>query len=133
MRCTSSWGEDIICTAMNISRRTFTQTLAAVAPLSTLTAQGTTNEWGGPIVDCHHHLRRTPEANVAHLDGAGVSNAMILARDNSAEQIQALKAQYPGRVLGWFASTDITKPEAEEILKKAVKSGAIGFGELKFH
>jgi predicted TIM-barrel fold metal-dependent hydrolase len=62
-----------------------------------------------------------------------MSNAMILARENSVEQIQALKAQYPGRVLGWFASADITKPEAEELLRKAVKNGAIGFGELKSH
>jgi predicted TIM-barrel fold metal-dependent hydrolase len=58
---------------------------------------------------------------------------MVLARDNSAEQIAAWKAQSPGRFLGWFASTDITKPEAEELLSKAVKDGAIGFGELKSH
>jgi predicted TIM-barrel fold metal-dependent hydrolase len=91
------------------------------------------SQWGGPVVDCHHHLRRTPEANISHLDGSGISNAMALARDNSAEQIAAIRAQFPGRILGWFASTDITKPEAEELLTKAVKSGAIGFGELKSH
>jgi predicted TIM-barrel fold metal-dependent hydrolase len=119
---------------IRITRRTFTQTLAALTPLGALNAQNSgTSEWGGPIVDCHHHIRRTPEANIAHLDGSGMSNAMMLARNNSAEQIAALKTQYPGRVLGWFASTDITKPEAEDILKTAVKNGAIGFGELKFH
>ena len=46
-----------------------------------------------------------------------MSNAMLLARDNSANEIAALKMQYPSRVLGWFASTDITKPEAEELLR----------------
>jgi predicted TIM-barrel fold metal-dependent hydrolase len=85
------------------------------------------------IVDCHHHLRPSPEANIAHLDGAGISNALALARANSAEQMAALEAKYPGRFLAWFASTDITKPEAEEVLTKAVKSGAIGLGEIKFH
>jgi predicted TIM-barrel fold metal-dependent hydrolase len=35
--------------------------------------------------------------------------------------------------LGWFASTDITKQQAGELLSKAVKAGAIGFGELKSH
>jgi len=50
-------------------------------------AQG--NEWGGPVVDCHHHFRRTPEANIAHLDGSGISNAMVLAREDSAAQIAA--------------------------------------------
>ena len=117
-----------------MTRRTFSQTLAALGTLTTLDAQSTpASEWGGPIVDCHHHLRRTPEANVLHLDGSGMSNAMILARENSAEQIAALRNNNPGRFVGWFAGADITKPEAEDLLKKAVKNGAIGFGELKFH
>ena len=58
---------------------------------------------------------------------------MALARANSAEQMQALGEKYPGRFLGWFASADITKPEAADQLTKAVKSGAIGLGEIKFH
>jgi uncharacterized protein len=119
---------------MATNRRVFIRNIAAVASALPLVAQETSrSEWGGPVVDCHHHLRRTPEANIAHLDGSGLSNAMVLARDSSADQITALKAQYPGRILGWFATTDITKPEAEELLTKAVKSGAIGFGELKSH
>jgi predicted TIM-barrel fold metal-dependent hydrolase len=89
--------------------------------------------WGGPVVDCHHHIRRAPEQNIAHLNGCGVSNAMILARANSAVDIKAIDTQFPGRVLGWFASGNIASPEAEEVLTKAVKSGAIGLGELKFH
>ena len=70
---------------------------------------------------------------MAHLDGCGVSNAMALARENSTELIQTIEGKYPGRILGWFASADITKPDAESLLTKAVKNGAIGFGELKFH
>jgi predicted TIM-barrel fold metal-dependent hydrolase len=92
-----------------------------------------TNPWGGSVVDCHHHLRRTAEDNIVHLDGCGVSNAMALARESSVEQIAAIQEKYPGRLLGWFASTDITKPEAEALLTKAIKNGAIGFGEIKFH
>jgi uncharacterized protein len=119
---------------MTTNRRAFIKNIAAVASALPLLAQESSRtEWGGPVVDCHHHLRRTPEANIAHLDGSGISNAMVLARDSSADQITALKAQYPGRILGWFASTDITKPEAKELLTKAAKSGAIGFGELKSH
>jgi predicted TIM-barrel fold metal-dependent hydrolase len=57
----------------------------------------------------------------------------LLTRDVGADRIRAIRAQYPGRFLGWFAATDITKPGAEEILTKAVKSGASGFGEVKFH
>ena len=119
---------------MNITRRQFAQAIGAALPAVTLRAQAPAPDlWGGPVVDCHHHLRRTSEANIVHLDGCGVSNAVILARENSAEAIQAIQSAYPGRCLGWFASADITKPEAEELFTKAVKQGAIGFGELKFH
>ncbi len=119
---------------MIANRRAFLKSIGAVASALPLVAQGEPrSEWGGPVVDCHHHMRRTPEANIAHLDGSGMSNAMILARDSSAEQIAALRAQYPGRILGWFASTDITRPDAGDLLTRAVKAGAIGLGELKSH
>ena len=117
---------------MTITRRHFGRGLAAALPFATACAQDKP-DWGGPVVDCHHHLRRTPEANIVHLDGCGVSNAMALTRPNAADDIKALQTQYPGRILGWFAGADITKPDAGEILTKAVKAGAIGFGELKFH
>lgn len=117
-----------------LTRRRFAQTVATALSSCALDYAQTPDPWAGAkIVDCHHHLRRTSEANIAHLDGCGVSNANILARENSAEQIEAIRTAYPGRVLGWFASADITKPEAESQLTKAIKSGAIGFGEIKFH
>ena len=43
-----------------------------------------------------------------------------------------MQAKYPG-VFAWAASTDITKPDAESVLTAALKQGALGFGELKFH
>jgi predicted TIM-barrel fold metal-dependent hydrolase len=58
---------------------------------------------------------------------------MVLARESALEQIHAVEEKYPGRVLGWFASTDVTKPDAEALLTKAIKNGALGFGEIKFH
>src|SRR3982751_3560674 len=117
---------------MNLSRRSFIQFAAATAVVPLAAQDAKENLWGGPVVDCHHHLRRG-EQNIVHLDGCGVSNAMALARATSADDIKALDAQFPGRILGWFASANIAAPDAEEVLTKAVKSGAIGFGELKFH
>lgn len=96
---------------MSINRRVFIRTVVATASALPLVGQRG-SEWGGAVVDCHHHMRRTPEANIAHLDGSGISNAMLLARDNSAGEVAAWKTRYPGRVLGWFAAADITKPEA---------------------
>ncbi len=113
-----------------LTRRQFSQ--AAAGAIATA-AVAQTNPWGGSVVDCHFHLRRTAEDNITHLDGCGVSNAMFLARENSVAQIAAINEKYPGRALGWFASTDITKPEAETLLTAAIKNGAIGFGEIKFH
>jgi len=119
---------------MAINRRVFIQSVAVgAAALPLLGQDAPANEWGGPVVDCHHHMRQTPEANVAHLDGSGMSNAMLLARDNSADRVAAIKTQYPGQFLGWFAGTDITQPDAADLLTKAVKSGALGLGELKSH
>lgn len=118
---------------MPIPRRRFLQHVAAAAALPLAAQETAPSEWGGPVVDCHHHIRRTPQANVAHLDGSGMSNAMLLARDTSAEPIAAMRREYPGRFLGWFAGTDITRPEAEERLTAAVKAGALGLGELKSH
>jgi predicted TIM-barrel fold metal-dependent hydrolase len=73
------------------------------------------------------------EANIAHLDGCRVSNVLVLARESSGAEVASLRSRHPGRVLGWFASADITRPDAEALLTNAVKQGAIGFGELKFH
>jgi predicted TIM-barrel fold metal-dependent hydrolase len=119
---------------IKVTRREFSQAVAGLVSATIAgRAQTTPSEWGGSIIDCHHHLRRTPEANVAHLDGSGMSNALVLARESSADQMRALQEKYPGRFLAWFASADITKPDAEELLTKAVKSGATGLGELKSH
>ncbi len=96
-------------------------------------ARGAVSElWGGPVIDCHFHLRPGLDANYVHMQGCEVSNAMLLTRANSAEQIGQMQAKYPG-VYAWAASTDITKPDAEAVLTAALKQGARGFGELKFH
>lgn len=111
-----------------ITRRQFSQTMGGL-----LAASAVDYAQAESIVDCHHHLRPSPEANLAHLDGAGISNAVALARGNAADQMQALETKSPGRFLAWFASADITRPDATDILTAAVKSGAVGLGEIKFH
>ncbi len=117
-----------------LTRRRFSQTLAGVVSSCALGRAQTPVAWAGEtVVDCHHHLRRAPEANIAHLDGCGVSNALALARENSADQMEVLRSKYPGRFLGWFASADITRPDAESLLTAAIHNGASGLGEIKFH
>lgn len=116
-----------------MNRREFLGTVTAAAVLPAFARQApVSNEWGSPVFDLHFHLRPQPGSNLAHLDGAGVTKANLLTRGPALEQVRALEAAAPGRFT-WFNSYDITKPEAEAVLTQAVKDGAQGFGELKFH
>jgi uncharacterized protein len=119
---------------MTINRREFLGAVSSAAAASTLSAQVISPDpWGGPVVDCHHHFRANLDANVVHLDGCGVSNAVVLARESAAGQVKALLAKYPGRFLAWSASADITRQDAGQLLTRAVRDGASGIGELKSH
>ena len=114
-----------------INRREFLGTVAAAVPA--LGWQSTpTNEWGSPVFDLHFHLRPQPAANLAHLDGVGVTKANLLTRGAVLDRVKALQAVAPGRFT-WFNSYDVTLPDAEQVLTQAVKDGAQGFGEMKFH
>jgi predicted TIM-barrel fold metal-dependent hydrolase len=115
-----------------MNRREFLETVAAASVAPLFAGQGSANEWGSPVFDLHSHLRAQPASNLAHLDGAGVTKANLLTRAAAFEQVKALQAAAPGRFT-WFNSYDVTKPDAEQVLTQAVKDGAQGFGEMKFH
>src|SRR5262249_35831874 len=116
-----------------MNRREFLETVAAAAVLPAFTGQNAANEWGSPVFDLHFHLRPQPATNLAHLDGAGVTKANLLTRGGAAlEQVKTLQTTAPGRFT-WFNSYDIAQPDAEQVLTQAVKNGAQGFGEMKFH
>ena len=115
-----------------INRREFLESLALAAAAPTFGLQSATNEWGSPVFDLHFHLRPQPASNLAHLDGAGVTKANLLTRGGALEQVKAVQTAAPGRFT-WYTSYDVTKPDAEQVLSQAVKNGAQGFGEMKFH
>jgi uncharacterized protein len=120
-----------------MNRREFLETLTAAAVVPSIGWQATsTHEWGSPVFDLHFHARQQPAADIAHLDGAGVTQANLLTRgaslDQLKEQVKAVQDAAPGRFT-WFNSQDVTKPEAEQALTAVVKAGAQGFGEMKFH
>jgi len=115
-----------------MNRREFLETVAVAAIAPTLARQDSAPEWGSPVFDLHFHLRPQPARNLAHLDGAGVTKANLLTRGGALDQVKALQATAPGRFT-WFNSYDVTRPDAEPVLTQAVKNGAQGFGEMKFH
>ena len=104
-----------------MDRRAVLTSLGAMALASPSQAQGAPH-WSSPIIDMHFHMRRTPELNVAHQVGAGITAANLLARYNSAPAANALHEQNVAMFPSWFGSTDVSKPEAEQLLTQAVKS-----------
>lgn len=114
-----------------MDRRAVLTSLGAVAFASPLQAQETPH-WSSPVIDMHFHIRRTPELNIAHQVGAGITAANLLTRVDSTPEAKALQAQNPVMFPCWFGSSDVTKPETEQLLTQAVKNGAKGLGELKY-
>lgn len=115
-----------------VTRRGFLSALAAAAAVPRLRAQSAVPNWGGPVIDTHLHLRPGLDACVTHMNGCGVSNAVLLASATSADAVHAMQAKYPGR-LAWSASSNPAAPDAEARLTQAIKDGATGLGEMKFH
>ena len=121
---------------MNVDRRTFLGSMAGVMAARLVRAQlpaESANLWGSPVIDCHFHPRPTLEANLAHLNGSGCQAAYALARLNAADDVKRFMAQEPARFAGYSVSTDVSAPDAVRLLTDAVKAGAHGFGEVKFH
>ena len=117
-----------------MDRRTLLASFGAVVAASPIQAQEpgpATPNWSSPVIDMHFHIRAKPELNIAHQQGAGITAANLLARSDAAGATQ-LRAQRPAMFPCWFCSTDITKPDAVQLLTQAVKNGAKGFGELKY-
>jgi predicted TIM-barrel fold metal-dependent hydrolase len=103
---------------------------AEVAEVSE-TASAREDLWGGPVLDIHAHLRNDVDGNAVHLDGCGVSNAILLTRVSDIPLAKEAMAKYPDRYV-LSARTGLKEPDAAEVLRKAVvEDHAIGFGELK--
>lgn len=114
-----------------MNRRSFLQVSAAAATTTAALAQSAP-DWGGNVIDIHFHFRRGNGANALHLDGSGVSHAVLLTRYDDDSLAQAEIQANPKRYVR-FTQADITKPSGVEQLRAAVKAGSRGFGEIKYH
>jgi predicted TIM-barrel fold metal-dependent hydrolase len=114
-----------------IGRRAFLQSVAAIAAASGVGGQDrAAGEWGAPVLDIHLHPRTTTEGNILHLDGSGVTKAVLLAAANAEERARQAVAAHPARFVR-FASVDVAQPDAMDRLRTAANNGATGFGEIK--
>jgi predicted TIM-barrel fold metal-dependent hydrolase len=114
-----------------VNRRAFLQSALLLAAGSQLAAQRpAAPQWGGPVLDIHLHLRQDADGNFHHLEGAGVTKAVLLTNVNAQDHAKVVMALYPDRFVR-FASTDVTQPDAAARLRESIRNGALGFGEIK--
>ena len=103
-----------------------------VTSLTATSAMGQpTYEWGGPVLDIHLHPRRDAHSSKEHMDGSGVTKAVLLTDLRNQDRAKEEIAKQPKHLI-WFAATDPSKPGGLEALRKAAtEGGARGFGEMK--
>ena len=115
-----------------MDRRQFLQTSAVAASLASQGQLEAQPMWGGPVLDIHLHFRPGADANFEHMQGCGVTKAVLLTRSVDEEKTKVAIASHPDSYVR-FAAADVTKPEGLVTLRKSIASGAIGFGEIKYH
>jgi predicted TIM-barrel fold metal-dependent hydrolase len=115
-----------------MQRRRFVQSLlAAGVVVPSLRAQPAP-DWGGPVLDTHLHLRKDAEACFTHMQGCGVTHAVLLTsatdQDRAKQEMHRRKGRFARSV-----TTDPSAPDADKVFRDALKGGAVSIGELKFH
>ncbi len=115
---------------MLITRRSLLLASAAAAPFAAVAQKPDRPDWGGKVLDIHLHPKNQDDGEIAHMDGCGVSHAIILGAAAQVERTKTRMTKAPGR-MKFFASVNVTLPNTVETLRTAAAAGAIGFGELK--
>jgi uncharacterized protein len=114
-----------------MKRRAFLKaTLAAVTAADAISQRQFL--WGGPVLDTHLHLRPDADACFTHIEGCGVTNAILLTR--APDEYRAVQeiAKRPN-IFARSVSADPAAPGADEAIRKAIGEGAVSVGELKYH
>ena len=61
-----------------MERRQFVKTLLGAGLTAPCAQAQPAPDWGGPVLDTHLHLRRDADACFTHMQGCGVTNAILL-------------------------------------------------------
>ncbi len=114
-----------------MQRRAFLKAAVTIVAASPLWPQ-TDSLWGGPVLDTHLHLRPDPDACFTHIQGCGVTHAVLLTRAGDETKAKAEMEKRPGHFVRSVA-TDPAQAEAPHLLRAALSGGAVSIGELKYH
>lgn len=113
-------------------RRTFLQSIALAAAAGPRLAAQPDLPWGSPVIDTHLHLRRDADECFTHIQGCGVTRAVLLTPANAESRAQEEMARRPG-VFARSVSADPAAADGDQFIREALKGGAVSIGELKYH
>jgi len=105
---------------------------AAAQHMAQRAAAQSESPWGGPVLDTHLHLRANADACYTHMQGCGVSHAVLLTPAADQDRAKAEMEKRPGHFVR-SVRIDPTAADSTEVLRSAIKNGAVSIGELKFH
>lgn len=114
-----------------MQRRTFLKAALGATAVSGCSAQ-TDFIWGGPVLDTHLHLRRDADSCFTHIQGCGVSSAVLLTQASDEAKALAEMQLRPGHFVR-SVTTDPAKPDSSDLLRTTIAAGAVSIGELKYH
>jgi uncharacterized protein len=88
-------------------------------------------DWCGPVLDAHLHLRWDADACFTHIQGCGVSNAILLTSATDQERAKQEMERRPGHFTR-SVTANPNLPDADKVFRDALKAGAVSIGEMKF-
>ncbi len=115
-----------------MQRRTFLKSILPAAAAARHLAAQTEVSLGGPVLDTHLHLRANADACFTHMQGCGVTSAVLLTPAAQQGRAKAEMELRPGHFVR-SVTTDPTQADADKILRDAINGGAVSIGEMKFH
>ena len=115
-----------------MERRQFVKSLLGAAFVAPYVHAQSAPDWGGPVLDTHLHLRRDADACFTHMQGCGVTNAILLTPATDQDRAKQEMERRPGH-FARSVRTDPTVPDADKVLRDALEGGAVSIGEMKFH
>ena len=97
-----------------MERRRFLKSLVGAGVVAPYVHAQSVPDWGCPVLDTHLHLRRDPDACFTHMQGCGVTHAVLLST---------------------ITDQDRAKQEIEKRPPNTARAfhGAVSIGELKYH
>src|SRR6186713_979578 len=110
-----------------MERRRFVKSLLAAGLIAPRVQAQSAPDWGGPILDTHLHLRKDADACFTHMQGCGVSNAVLLTPASYQDRAKQEMNRRPGRFTR-SVRTDPSAPDADKVLRDALKAGAVSIG-----